>query len=49
VANVCRTTIVEDAWARGEDLTVHGLVYDLEDGLLRDLAVSRSRGDADGS
>ena len=48
VANVCRTTIVEDAWARGEDLTVHGLVYDLEDGLLRDLAVSRSRGDADG-
>ena len=49
VANVCRTTIVEDAWAREEDLTVHGLVYDLEDGLLRDLAVSRSRGDADGS
>jgi len=48
VANVCGTTIVEDAWARGEDLTVHGLVYDLEDGLLRDLAVSRSRGDADG-
>ena len=48
VANVCRTTIVEDAWAREEDLTVHGLVYDLEDGLLRDLAVSRSRGDADG-
>ena len=48
VANVCGTTIVEDAWARGEDLTVHGLVYDLEDGLLRDLEVSRSRGVADG-
>ena len=47
VANVCRTTIVGDAWARGDDLTVHGLVYDLEDGLLRDLAVSRSRGVAD--
>jgi carbonic anhydrase len=45
VANVCRTTIVEEAWARGEDVTVHGLVYDLEDGLLRDLDVSRSRGD----
>ncbi|HET6683641.1 MAG TPA: carbonate dehydratase [Gaiella sp.] len=48
VANVCGTTIVQDAWARGEDLTVHGLVYDLEDGLLRDLEVSRSRGVADG-
>ena len=48
VANVCGTTIVEDAWARGDDLTVHGLVYALEDGLLRDLDVSRSRGDADG-
>jgi carbonic anhydrase len=47
-ANVCRTTIVEEAWARGADVTVHGLVYDLEDGLLRDLDVSRSRGDADG-
>jgi len=47
VANVCRTTIVEDAWARGENVTVHGLVYDLEDGLLRDLDVSRSRGVAD--
>jgi carbonic anhydrase len=42
VANVCETTIVEDAWARGQDLTVHGLVYGLEDGLLRDLGVSRA-------
>jgi len=40
VANVCQTTIVSDAWARGQDLTVHGLVYGLEDGLLRDLHVS---------
>jgi carbonic anhydrase len=40
VANVCATTIVEDAWARGQQLTVHGLVYGLEDGLLRDLGVS---------
>ena len=39
VANVSQTTIVEDAWARGQDLTVHGLVYGLEDGLLRDLGV----------
>ena len=42
VANVCSTTIVEDAWARSQDLTVHGLVYGLEDGLLRDLGVSHS-------
>jgi carbonic anhydrase len=42
VANVCQTTVVEDAWARGQDLTVHGLVYGLQDGLLRDLGVSAS-------
>jgi carbonic anhydrase len=40
VVNVCQTTIAEDAWARGQELTVHGLVYGLEDGLLRDLDVS---------
>jgi carbonic anhydrase len=43
VANVCQTTIVQDAWARGQDLTVHGLIYGLEDGLLRDLGVSQPR------
>ena len=37
---MCETTIAEDAWARGQALTVHGLIYGLEDGLLRDLAVS---------
>jgi carbonic anhydrase len=42
VTNVCQTTVVADAWARGQALTVHGLVYDLRDGLLRDLGVSRS-------
>jgi carbonic anhydrase len=42
VANVCQTTIAEDAWSRGQPLTVHGVVYGLEDGLLRDLRVSRS-------
>ena len=40
VVNVSQTTIVEDAWARGQELTVHGLVYGLQDGLLRDLEVS---------
>ena len=42
VAHVGDTTIVQDAWARGDDLTVHGVVYGLEDGLLRDLGISRS-------
>ena len=37
VANVCHTTIVQDAWRRGEDLTVHGWIYSLSDGLLKDL------------
>ena len=44
VVNVRQTTIVADAWARNQDLTVHGVVYGLEDGLLRDLDVSVSAG-----
>jgi len=39
-ANVCATTIVQDAWARGQELTVHGWIYGLRDGLLRDLNMS---------
>ena len=39
VVNVCQTTIVQDAWARDQPLTVHGLIYALEDGLIRDLGV----------
>jgi carbonic anhydrase len=38
--NVSQTTVVLDAWKRGQDLTVHGWVYGIEDGLLRDLGVS---------
>jgi carbonic anhydrase len=37
VANVCATTIVRDAWERGQDLSVHGWIYGLRNGLLRDL------------
>ena len=37
VANVCQTTIVRDAWERGQGLAVHGWVYGLKDGLVRDL------------
>ena len=40
VANVCRTSVVEEAWARGQPLAVHGWVYGVEDGLLRDLDVT---------
>lgn len=40
VNNVQQTTIVRDAWARGQTLTVHGWIYDLNDGLIRDLNVS---------
>ena len=39
VANVCHTTIVQDAWRRGQKVTVHGWVYSLRDGLLRDLGM----------
>jgi len=35
--HVCRTTIVEAAWERGQALAVHGWIYDIRDGLLRDL------------
>ena len=39
VANAAQTTVVRDAWARGQSLSVHGWVYGLEDGLLRDLGL----------
>ena len=42
VVNVCETTIVQDAWARGPDLTVHGWAYRLETGLVNDLGMSSS-------
>ena len=37
VANVCHTTIVQKAWQRGQSLAIHGWVYSLADGLLKDL------------
>ncbi len=42
VSNVCQTTIVCDAWERGQELTVHGWIYGLKDGLLRDLHMTAS-------
>src|SRR6185369_13141337 len=40
VTNVKQTTVVRDAWARGQSLAVHGWIYSLSDGLIRDLGVS---------
>jgi carbonic anhydrase len=45
VANVCHTTIVQNAWAREQPLAVHGWVYSLKDGLIRDLKCSISCAD----
>ena len=40
VTNVCATTILQDAWDRSQELTVHGWIYGLNNGLLRDLNVT---------
>lgn len=42
VDNVCRTTIVRDAWAKGSKLQVHGVVYSLKDGILNELCLRQS-------
>ena len=39
VVNACQTTVVQDAWARGQPLAVHGWIYSLHDGLVRDLGI----------
>ena len=41
-ANVCHTTIVQNAWEAEQELSVHGWIYSLKDGLLRDLQVTAS-------
>lgn len=43
VDNVCETTIIQNAWDRGQELTVHGWVYGLSNGLLCDLNMAISR------
>ncbi len=45
VQNVCRTTIVQNAWSRGKRLSVHGLIYDLHDGVLQNLSMRISTPD----
>ncbi|MEO5717421.1 MAG: carbonate dehydratase [Chthoniobacterales bacterium] len=49
VANVCQTTIALDAWDRGQELTVHGWIYGLQDGLLRDLNVTVGKAEETGA
>jgi carbonic anhydrase len=39
VVNVCQTTIVQDAWARGQAVSIHGWIYGIQDGLVRDLSM----------
>ena len=46
VINVGETTIVQEAWERGQELTVNGWIYGLKDGLVRDLEISL-KGEAD--
>jgi carbonic anhydrase len=43
--NVCRTTVVTDAWQRGQSVVVHGWVYGLDDGLLQDMRITVSNSD----
>ena len=40
VLNVSQTTVVRDAWSQGQNLAIHGWIYDIADGLLRDLGVT---------
>ncbi|MCW9089488.1 MAG: carbonate dehydratase [Gammaproteobacteria bacterium] len=42
VVNVSQSTVVQDAWARGQELSIHGFIYSVNDGLLRDLHMSAS-------
>jgi carbonic anhydrase len=43
VYNVARIPIVQEAWLRGQELRIHGLIYNLKDGLLKDLGITLSR------
>ena len=45
VANICDTTIIQDAWKSGQRLSVHGVIYAIEDGILHDLGISVSKFD----
>lgn len=43
VNNICHTTVVQEAWQAGQDLSVHGWIYGIENGLIRDLGLCISK------
>jgi carbonic anhydrase len=45
VVNVCQSTVLQDAWTRGQQISVHGWVYGVHDGLLQDLKITVSGSD----
>jgi carbonic anhydrase len=45
VINIAQTTVVRDAWERGQEITIHSWVYGVHDGLLRDLGITVSSHD----
>jgi carbonic anhydrase len=45
VGNVALSTVIQDAWSRGQEVAIHGWVYGLKDGLLKDLDVTMDRAD----
>ena len=40
VRNICHTSIIQNAWSRGQELAIHGVIYGIENGLIKDLNVS---------
>ena len=45
VGNVALSNVMQDAWGRGQKVTVHGWIYGLDDGLVKDLGVSMNHSD----
>lgn len=45
VNNVCHTSVIQEAWERGQDVAVHGWIYSIQNGLLQDLNVTISKPD----
>lgn len=45
VVNVCQTTIIQDAWDRGQEVAIHGWVYGIQDGLLSELGMTINSSD----
>ena len=43
VKNICHTTMIQEAWAAGQELSIHGWIYGIEDGLIKDLGVCISK------